>query len=632
MVSKAENFLSSSGALVYVSWDLSDTTKIVEVSDSVEDALGWTPAQLLEDPTMFSTLVHESDVHNLFDALQDRIAQAAPTKHLHYPVRIRNVAGIWRWHAVITQLELEDDTIKGVHSVITDIHEQNLRSLELKESEKRLELVLEGTRLGMWDWYPQTNDVRFNERWAEMLGYSIDEIEMNLNTWESKVHPDDLASCYADITAHMEGRVPFYENIHRMKHKDGTWRYILDRGKIVQRDKEGNPIRFTGTHTDITAQKTAETNALEASRAKSKFLAHMSHEIRTPLNGVLGMADVLADMHLSQDQAKTLKVLKESGTHLQSVLNDILDFSKIEEGALSFNNEVFSVKELVNKAILLFSEKAKDKGVEMIAEVTPRVEDVRIGDTTRIRQVIYNLLSNALKFTNSGSVRLVVDGSDERLLLSVADTGVGMKDTKGIFDRFKQADSSVTKQYGGTGLGLAITARLVEMMQGSISVDSTVGKGSTFNCDLLVPVSKQQIEHYNSDSIVSDKAKQLRVLVAEDNPTNQLVIEKSLEFLGISCKIVENGQLAVDAVETKDFDLVLMDLHMPILGGYEAAKRIREIKNAKGASSPEVVALTADVMTETRDQCHEVGMIRLLGKPFQRRQLIELLNEVAHAN
>ncbi len=629
MSTNAAKFIEESGGLFYISFRASDLYSKYVVSESVEQSLGWDASVLMRSMDLFRSLFHSDDIDKFESEVGRQVSNHSKnTKHIT-PIRMRNSDDLWRWHAVLMSVESSKTEDAIIHCAFSDIHAENERVLQLRESEERLELVLEGTRLGMWDWYPQTNDVRFNERWAEMLGYSLSEIEMNLNTWESKVHPDDLASCYADITAHMEGKVSFYENIHRMKHKDGSWRYILDRGKIVSRDAEGNPIRFTGTHTDITAQKEAEHRAVEASRAKGKFLAHMSHEIRTPLNGVLGMADVLADLNLTLEQLQTLRVLKESGTHLQSVLNDILDFSKIEEGALSFAAETFSLSTLVHKALGLFSERANDKNIDLELNIEPNVDDIRIGDTTRIRQVFFNLLSNALKFTDQGKVSVEISSRGDRVFATVRDTGIGIEDTSKLFVRFQQADSSVTKQYGGTGLGLAITQRLLQMMQGSIEVDSTPGEGSVFTIEMLLPVSEEVIAPRRADTELSEKAKAMRVLVAEDNPTNQLVIGKSLEFLGVTCEIVENGEYAVEAVTSKDFDLVFMDLHMPKMGGFEAASLIQSMKSDKGIQKPIVVALTADVMQETREECQKVGMNSILGKPFQRGQLIEMLNRIA---
>lgn len=280
--------------------------------------------------------------------------------------------------------------------------------IDLHKAKQRLELVLEGTRLGMWDWNPQTNEVYFDQRWAEMLGYDLSEVEQHLKSWQDKVHPDDLVKCFEDIQAHIQGHKDFYENIHRMRHKDGYWVYILDRGKIVERDADGNPIRFTGTHTDITREKLAELKPLEASKAKSYFLANMSHEIRTPLHGILGLTKVLSGEDLEEENHKIVRTIQEAGNSLLAILNDILDISKLDEHKLSFNPIHFNFKVFLQECIDIFKPRILAKGLQFSLNLTDScLEGMRdtsfddlylLGDKNRIRKVLSNLISNAIKF------------------------------------------------------------------------------------------------------------------------------------------------------------------------------------------------------------------------------------------
>lgn len=290
---------------------------------------------------------------------------------------------------------------------------------ELSELNTYLGLALEGTKLGIWDRYLADNSVKFDRRWAEMLGLDHSTIKMELATWESRVHPDDLEHCYADIKAYMDGNTSHYRNIHRMKHANGEWIYILDQGKYSGWDELGNPTRFTGTHLEVTEQKRQEIEILEArnkallaERASSQFLANMSHEIRTPMNGVLGMVDILADTPLSSDQLEMVKIIRSYGQNLMSLLDDVLDLSKIDAGKMVLERSKFDLVNLFTETIELFRPEAFEKGV--IISFDLRLDHrYYLGDQTRIRQILSNLLSNATKFTSHGSIKVVLEEKSE---------------------------------------------------------------------------------------------------------------------------------------------------------------------------------------------------------------------------
>ncbi|MBF0282013.1 MAG: response regulator [Zetaproteobacteria bacterium] len=499
---------------------------------------------------------------------------------------------------------------------------------------KRLELVIEGTHLGMWDWNPQTNEVIFNDIWAEMLGYNIEEIDANLQAWESRVHPDDLASVYADIQAHIEGKTAFFENVHRMRHKDGHWVYILDRGKIMEWDAQGNPIRFTGTHTDISWQKEAEVLALEASKAKSQFLANMSHEIRTPLNGVLGVAQLLQDGNLDPQQQRYVEVILESGQGLLTLINDILDYSKIEAGKLSIVSEAFEIRSVIQYVNELFQEHVHKKHLAFEVHVDDDVPTHVVIDGHRLRQVLMNLLSNAIKFTMQGSVRLEVakepapiaaNGAIE-LVFRIIDTGVGIANVDKIWESFTQDNAFIAREFGGTGLGLTICRSLIELMHGGIEVESVLGQGSTFTITVPVEVAKQSEQETIQEQIEKSDLSQMRVLVAEDNAVNQMVVTHVLKKFGIETTLVGSGKEAVDICLTQSFDIILMDMHMPIMNGCEATQTIRAMGEA--IAQPKIYALTADAMVEQMKTCLEMGMDGFLSKPFGINDLFLVLQEV----
>lgn len=492
--------------------------------------------------------------------------------------------------------------------------------LSAEQKSERLRLVVEGTRLGMWDWNPKTGELHFNDIWCELLGYQFHELEPSYAEWECRVHPDDLQQAIQDLSDHIAGKTAFYQNIHRMKHRDGHWVYILDRGQVVEYDDEGQAIRFTGTHTDITEQKRAEEEAAAASEAKSLFLATMSHEIRTPLNGVLGVLQLLEETPLGTEQQMYVDVIRSSGRLLLTIINDILDFSKIEAGQMTLAPEPRWLEPMLEHVLQVYEAAAREKRVELSLHLAAEVPACIEVDEIRLKQILMNLISNGIKFTEQGSVRLEVDVEGPQLVFRVRDSGKGIADPSRLGKLFAQEDGSITRRYGGTGLGLAICKRLLELMQGSLHIDSEVGVGSTFTvripCRPAAPPSALDAEPGGA------RLRSLRILVAEDNPTNQLVAERMLTRLGMDVTVVGTGAAALQALEDREFDVVLMDIHMPDMDGLEATRRIR-------ARAPErplpIYALSADVMGSVQEDALAAGMSGFLTKPLEREALIAAL-------
>lgn len=383
--------------------------------------------------------------------------------------------------------------------------------------------------------------------------------------------------------------------------------------------------------------------AESANAAKSLFLATMSHEIRTPMNGVIGMLELLGDSGLTDDQFSMLGTIRDSAFSLLNILDDILDFSKIEAGRMELEEEPFSLRKLIESVDGTLRPNAIKKQLQWQCHVDEDVPDTLIGDQIRLRQILFNLCSNAIKFTQSndastGSVAVRIDvlsRSEEyvRLIIRVIDNGVGMAPhtVQQLFSPFTQAETSTARQYGGSGLGLSICKLLVSLMKGEISVDSALGEGSEFSVALGFPYRGDGVDQTPTDTqqnaaeLFSEAITRSRLLVAEDNPTNQLVIRKQLEKLGFNPVVVENGKLALDYWRSHEVDLILTDCHMPVIDGFQLTDAVREYELNTDRHTP-IVAITANALRGEAEHCLTAGMDDYLAKPVELGQLRQLLH------
>lgn len=607
----------------------------VWVSGSVVDLLGVEPAALIAGDVDFIDLVHPDDVPRLLGSLRRSIrSRDGGTSRGDY--RIRHADGHWLWVHDRRILEHDEQGHPSrLMGYLVDITQHRKSEEMLRVQRERAELVLEGTRLGRWDWDPVDNSVVFDERWAQMLGYELSDIAMNLDSWSSRVHPEDLERCYQDLQRHADGEVDYYENVHRMRHREGHWIWILDRGRIVERDGSGRALRFAGTHTDITAQKEAEIEAQRANEAKSVFLARMSHEIRTPLNGVLGVLQLLQGTPLDAQQSEFTETIRASGETLLTIINDILDLSKIEAGEFRLDPHEFEPRRMLGHVHDLYRERAQSKGLQYSLEIDDEVPEFLRGDDHRVRQILSNLLSNAVKFTAAGSIVLRVQAprlDAERVMFTarVLDTGPGIADVEAIWEPFRQESAQVARDHGGTGLGLSICRQLADAMQGTVDLESTVGVGSTFT--LRLPLERASSAGPRGHELAVDPAAELpvlRVLVAEDNQVNRMVIGGVLAKLGQDFRMVENGREAVEACVAESFDLVLMDIHMPELNGFEAAAAIRA--RIAPERRPRIVAISADAFAPAHEEFLASGMEAQVTKPFRIDEIARVIAESAKA-
>lgn len=706
--------------------------------------------------------------------------QPLPTEHQDVELSI-DVAGDTRYYRVRIE-HIQVNSQKRALIVFRDITEERHSLQQLETQNWRMDKILAGTNLGTWEWNVQTGETLFNERWAEIVGYQLEELQpVSIETWMKFAHPDDLQESERLLNAHFNGETDYYEFESRMIHRDGHEVWVLDRGRVFSWTPDGQPLQMYGTHQEITEQKELEQilkknkeQAEHLNEAKDLFLANMSHEIRTPISGVIGTLNLLKDTPLDASQANLLGVSLRSAEAMLELINDILDLSKINAGKLEIEAHTFVLNELLDDLTSTLGSKANEKGVQLACP-SHHLPIIHVtGDSLRIRQVLTNLVGNAIKFTQNGEVLVNVDvlSAPGMVTFSVIDTGIGLTEEQlgKLFQRFEQADTSTTRQYGGSGLGLYISQELVSKMGGTLEVSSEAGKGSCFyftlplETEIQAPITKvhphfetsrllawsynpairdmlqslfsawslphqvvsepdevyqvlqeslnthssiqlfifeydpvndhasklleeihlaaqfsdmkllaispalpaetyqrlancvdgiiyKPLVHsdlYNhiqplilggdpqdssqignvsqeEESPLAGKVLQGKILIAEDNITNQLITRSMVEKLGLSCDIASNGLIATEAMAEKRYDLILMDCQMPVMDGYKATEQLRASHDWATSNSVPVVALTANAMIGDDQHCYDAGMDAYLSKPLYQDQLLNTL-------
>jgi PAS domain S-box-containing protein len=490
------------------------------------------------------------------------------------------------------------------------------------------------------EWNLDFRVVTWNKAAEEIFGYSAQEAigkhAMELLVPETiKEHIDDI---WQKILRGEGGNKSLNENIR----KDGSL-ITCQWNNTVIKNSRGRTLSVASLVNDVTASmKTQETmriameEAQKATRAKTEFLANMSHEIRTPMNGVIGLTELLLESDLDVQQRSYLEVIRSSGEMLQTIINDILDLSKIESGKLILSEKSFDVVECLQSAFALFSHNMKKKGITGKIELDESLPGMANGDPVRLRQIIYNLVNNAVKFTESGTITLrawseQVTSVRLKLFVSIEDTGIGISPDRldSIFDPFSQEDTSPTRLHGGTGLGLTICKRLCRLMRGNIQIDSTSRSGSrfTFFVELQKAPATRSAKRDKSDSNnLEEKAEPasnnpMHILIVEDNSVNRLVTKRILRSMGYESAAVTNGLEALDYLESHPCELIFMDLQMPVMDGFTATQRIRD----KLGTNPYIIALTASAVEGDRERCLAAGMDDYLAKPVNRKAIESVL-------
>jgi PAS domain S-box-containing protein len=520
-----------------------------------------------------------------------------------------------------------------------DITKQKALERELIDAKRRLEEAEITGKFGSWELDLKTMAGSWSKGHNALFEFDESMGNPSFDTFLALIVPEDRHIPQNVLKSVFEEDARDLDIQYRMRLRDGTIRHIKGYGKVITDDK-GAPVLIRGTVQDITQLKLLEESlllsreeALNSAEAKSRFLANISHEIRTPMNGIIGMTNLLLASTSDPQQREKLKIIQSCGSSLLVLIDDVLDFSRIEASGVELEQASFFLHSTVNEVIELLGGRAAEKGLSLTYLPAAGVPAAVVGDVTRFRQVVTNLVSNAIKFTERGAVRISADGNVSAsgvwdLRFNVQDTGVGIAEEMigKLFQPFSQADASTTRRFGGTGLGLAICKGLCEKMGGTISVNSKLGEGSTFAFTFKAPEAPADFEASGADGPQFDaemgKIFPLRIILAEDNPTNQVVAIGLLEALGYKASIAENGVEALRQLDLGEYDLVLMDCHMPQLDGFETTKRIIE---RCGSRRPRIIALTASTMKEDIDRCFEAGMDGFIPKPISLSALMGAL-------
>ena len=751
-------------------WDWNVATNRVMHNPRWSEILGIDDLQPNHPVEYFVSFLHEEDREAVMAAVAESLAHDSPYAHQH---RMRRADGQVIWvldRGRVVERDADGQPQRMVGS-LSDVTERVEREQAFQRERQRLSNVIEGTRAGTWEWDVQTGEVLINARWAEMIGYHLDELApLAFDRFKSLIQPEDRMRALDLIEAHFSGRSADFECEIRLRHKVGHWVWVLTRGTVTCRTADGQPALMSGTHLDISARKETEERlrqtesllhssidtlregfvvydqedrliycnkefralyrlpsefiesgptfeqilrygvehgqyrqargreeawiaeqlaehrqggsehvrefddgrwiksmerrtstghtvgfrvdvtefyraqeAAEAANvAKSRFLATMSHEIRTPMNGILGMAQLLLIPNLTEhERLDYARTILDSGQGLLKLLNDILDYSKIEAGKVQIEVTPFSPERLIRDIQALFAESARLKALRLEAHWLGRTPLEYQADAHRVRQMLANLVGNAIKFTEHGSVRIEARELEPRvgqvmLEFAVSDTGIGIPLDKQalLFQPFSQTDNSITRQHGGTGLGLSIVRELAMLMGGDAGVTSVPGQGARFWFRILAEtVTNHGPSVARERAVLETAANQVartlagRVLVVEDNLANRAIMKALLSKLGLSVTLAEDGLQCVEMIERGERpDLILMDCQMPVMDGYAATERLRrwESANSSAARLP-IIALTAEAFEEDRRRCLAVGMDDFLAKPIMIDDLKAML-------
>ena len=610
------------------------------------------PMLLLEnmDATIFDLLDNKNSIYyeSLYKWLEKRDIKHVPSWIKNTLITI--IFGLLIFFVLTLYLKFKINTktyelsLKN-NELMNEIEKRKITEEALLQSKERFHYAMSASKDGLFDWDIQSNTVFYSPSWKSMLGYEDHEVGSEFSEWERLTAPEDRSKALSLMREHLAGKRERFETEIRMLHKDGHWVEILARASAV-RDHEGKPVRVVGTHVDITERKqfekmliAAKEEAEAANQAKSAFLANMSHEIRTPMNGILGMLQLLQTTSLDQEQQEFTVLAIHSTNRLTQLLSDILDLSKVEAGKMKIRSEPFNLRDALLQPIDLFSPLAAQSGVKLNYHFDTDLPQEVIGDALRLQQVLTNLVGNAFKFTRQGHVTVEVyplparNDAEKRIFVSVSDSGCGIKDEDlaVLFQPFTQVSQGFARTHQGAGLGLTISKQLVHLMGGNMAVESEEGVGTTFYfcVTLQQGLASESALPPSASDLPASKAR--RVLLAEDDEITVFAVQKMLQKLGYEVSVAANGEKALAMLCRDDFDIILMDVQMPVMDGVEATRSIRASTSIGPKKDIPIIALTAFAMSGDREKFMAAGMDDYISKPIDLHNLQNTMNRAMNS-
>lgn len=616
-------------------WSLDKKTNKTTISQQLEKQFGLAEGEFDGSLDTVTARIHPEDIVRVQNEIQKSLLTGAPYR-IEY--RVQHKDGTIRWieakSGTTGDKKIDSHRFAGT---TLDITERVNARLQLEASEREFRLLADSMPQIVWSATPQGELDYFNQVWFD---YSDSTFEVNKGTgWTQFVHPEDMPNTLERWKHSLLTKQP-YENEFRLRHHSGEYRWHVARARAIFKDLAPLEVKkWYGTNTDIHEQKIlteklaeARIAAERANSAKSQFLANMSHEIRTPLGAIIGFSELIKERGLEQNEtSEFISVIERNSAQLLRIIDDILDLSKVEAGKMLIENLAFSLPDTLRDFSAQMGFKARARGIRFQLKATTPIPVTVISDITRLRQILMNIVGNAIKFTDKGFVELSVKFENDILEFEVQDTGRGISEEqrKILFQPFTQADASTTRKYGGTGLGLTLTRSLSEALGGTFDLKhSELGRGSTFVVRLKLKTQGSTALYSEStepvtESISLNKQGQLgnlRVLLVEDSLDNQALISIYLNRAGASIDIASDGEEGCKMAMSKEYDIVLMDVQMPNMDGIAAVKHLREQNYKKP-----IIALTAHAMKEERDRCLMAGFTEFLTKPIVREELVTLL-------
>jgi PAS domain S-box-containing protein len=609
-------------------WEYNTATEIFSLSDEVYRIFGYNIKEVVIDKTLFVKHLHKDDVR-LVQGIVDAALQNEATK---VDFRLFSKEGKLNYVTIqckATNIQNNESQDIRIHGIIQDITERKIAELELLKSQERYEVIFSQSKDAIYISNGTTLE-DFNDAAVKLFGYSEEDLQtISVSKLYKNLEDKERFNMMMD-------KFSFVKDFEvELVQKNGTIKTCLLTSNAIKTDE------FTGYHgiiRDVTARQQTESLrkakelAERSAEIKEKFLANVSHEMRTPMNAILGLTNILLKTGLDEEQDNYLSSIRESSQHLLGIINDILEISSLKEGKINLEEKEINIYHIINNMVNIIDYKVQENDLTLEVDIAPDVDKLMLGDGLRLQQILTNLAGNAVKFTENGFINIGVKKIRETerevfLSFSVMDSGIGIPKDKieVIFETFTRVFDPKVKTFGGTGLGLAITKQLVQLHGGTIRVESELGKGSTFICEIpfkKVAQREIEVEEIVEETYTLDLGRDIQILLVEDHKLNQIVARKTLEkeFSNVIVTIADNGQIAVDKLRENDYDLILMDIQMPIMDGYEATKYIRENMPPEKANIT-IFAMTAHAHMAQDEKFKEYGMDDCVLKPFEPKQL-----------